>query len=140
MGHGIARLAALGVTLAFTWASLAYAAPAAGPPPAPALNVAMYKGVDRDKLILDGAKREGKVSIYSGMIENQALRPLVDAFEKKYSFVDVEYWRGDSRAMLQKLLAEQRARRIIRDIFESTRSARVIRKAGAGVAVTSSSA
>jgi ABC-type Fe3+ transport system substrate-binding protein len=140
MGHGIARLAALGVALALTWASLAYAAPAAGPPPAPALNIAMYKGVDRDKLILDGAKREGKVSIYSGMIENQALRPLVDAFEKKYPFVDVEYWRGDSRAMLQKLLAEQRARRIIGDIFESTGGAEVIVKAGAVVPFTSPSA
>ena len=63
---------------------------------APALNIATYKGADREKLILDGAKREGKVSIYSGMIENQALRPLVEAFEKKYPFVDVEYWRGDS--------------------------------------------
>ena len=63
---------------------------------APALNIATYKGADREKLILDGAKREGKVSVYSGMIENQALRPLVEAFEKKYPFVDVEYWRGDS--------------------------------------------
>jgi iron(III) transport system substrate-binding protein len=63
---------------------------------APAVNIATYKGVDREKLIIDGAKREGKVSIYSGMIENQALRPLVEAFERKYPFVDVEYWRGDS--------------------------------------------
>ena len=62
---------------------------------APAVNIATYKGPDREKLVLDGAKREGKVSIYSGMIENQALRPLVEAFEKKYPFVDVEYWRGD---------------------------------------------
>ena len=87
---------------------------------APAVNIATYKGPDREKLILDGAKREGKVSIYSGMIENQALRPLVEAFEKKYPFVDVEYWRGDSRAMVQKLFSEQRARRIVGDLFEST--------------------
>ena len=40
---------------------------------APSVNIATYKGPDREKLILDGAKREGKVSIYSGMIENQAL-------------------------------------------------------------------
>ena len=58
------------------------------------------------------------------MIENQALRPLVDAFEKKYPFVDVEYWRGDSRAMVQKLLSEQRARRIVGDIFEFDRRRR----------------
>src|SRR5258706_16318797 len=74
------------------------------------------------------------------MIENQALRPLVDAFEKKYPFVDVEYWRGDSRAMLQKLLAEQRARRIIGDIFESTGGAAGIVKARPVGPVTSPSA
>ena len=98
---------------------------------APSLNIATYKGADREKLILDGAKREGKVSVYSGMIENQALRPLVEAFEKKYPFVDVEYWRGDSRAMVQKLLSEQRARRVVGDIFESTGGAEVVIRAGA---------
>ena len=98
---------------------------------APAVNIANYKGPDRAALILDGAKRDGKLLVYSGMIENQALRPLVEAFKKKYPFVAAEYWRGDSRAMLQKLLAEQRARRIIGDIFESTGGAEVIVKAGA---------
>jgi ABC-type Fe3+ transport system substrate-binding protein len=107
---------------------------------APAPNIATYKGADREKLILDGAKREGKVSIYSGMIENQALRPLVEAFEKKYPFVDVEYWRGDSRAMVQKLLSEQRARRIVGDIFESTGGAEVVIRAGASQPIWSPSA
>jgi ABC-type Fe3+ transport system substrate-binding protein len=107
---------------------------------APAINIATYKGADREKLILEGAKRERKVSVYSGMIENQALRPLVEAFEKKYPFVDVEYWRGDSRAMVQKLLSEQRARRIIGDIFESTGGAEAVIRAGASQPIWSPSA
>ena len=107
---------------------------------APAVNIATYKGPDRETLILDGAKREGKVSIYSGMIENQALRPLVEAFEKRYPFVDVEYWRGDSRAMVQKLFSEQRARRVIGDIFKSTGGAEVVIRAGASQPIWSPSA
>jgi len=107
---------------------------------APAINIATYKGADREQLILEGARREGKLSVYSGMIENQALRPLVDAFKTKYPFVAAEYWRGDSRAMLQKLLSEQRARRTIGDIFESTGGAEVIVKAGAVVPFYSPSA
>ncbi len=107
---------------------------------ADATNIAVYKGPDRAALILDGAKREGKVVIYSGMIENQALRPLVEAFKKKYPFVAVDYWRGDSRAMVQKLLTERRAGRIIGDIFESTGGAETVSKAGAAQAFASPSA
>jgi hypothetical protein len=49
---------------------------------APASNIATYKGADRDSSILAGARREGKVVFYSGMIENQALRPIADALKK----------------------------------------------------------
>ena len=54
---------------------------------APAVNIATYKGPVRATLILDGAKREGKVSIYSGMIENQALRPLGTVMATKRGFM-----------------------------------------------------
>jgi iron(III) transport system substrate-binding protein len=94
-------------------------------------NIATYKGADRQALILDGAKREGKVVFYSGMIENQALRPMADAFKRKYPFVSVDYYRGDSRALVLKALTEQRARRVIGDIVESTGGAEVLTKAGA---------
>lgn len=98
--------------------------------PAP-INIATYKGADREQLLLAGARKEGKVVFYSGMIENQALRPLVEAFKKKYPFVAVEYWRGDSRGLVQKALTERRAQRFIGDIVESTGGAEVLIKAGA---------
>ena len=98
--------------------------------PAPT-NLATYKGADRDSLILAGAKREGKVAFYSGMIENQALRPMADAFKKKYPFIAVEYWRGDSRALVQKALTERRAGRVTGDILESTGGAEALIRAGA---------
>ena len=98
---------------------------------APAPNIATYNGPDREQLILAGAKREGKVAFYSGMIENQALRPIADAFKKKYPFVGVDYWRGDSRALVQKTLTERRAGRVTGDILESTGGAEALIKAGA---------
>ena len=98
---------------------------------APAPDIATYKGPDREQLILAGAKREGKVVFYSGMIENQALRPIADAFKKKYPFVAVEYWRGDSRSLVQKAFTERRAARVIGDILESTGGAQALIRANA---------
>ena len=109
-------------------AAAALAAPRAH---AAAVDVAIYKGADREALILEGAKREGKVAFYSGMIENQALRPMADAFKKKYPFMSVDYYRGDSRSLVLKALTEQRARRVIGDVIESTGGAEALSKAGA---------
>ena len=65
-----------------------------------------YKGPDRQKLLEGGARKEGTVVIYSGMIVNQLLRPLAAAFEKKYPFIKTIYWRGDGNQILVKVLAE----------------------------------
>jgi iron(III) transport system substrate-binding protein len=104
---------------------------AAGRTHAAAIDIATYKGADREALILEGAKREGKVAFYSGMIENQALRPMADAFKKKYPFVSIDYYRGDSRSLVLKALTEQRARRVIGDVIESTGGAEALTKAQA---------
>lgn len=99
--------------------------------------IATYKGADRQALILEGARREGKVAFYSGMIENQALRPMAEAFKKKYPFIAVDYYRGDSRSLVLKSLTEQRARRVVGDIVESTGGAEALSKAGAVVPFSS---
>jgi len=97
----------------------------------PPSDIATYQGADRMARILEGAKREGRVAFYSGMIENQALRPMADAFKRKYPFIAVDYWRGDSRALVQKALTERRAARVTGDILESTGGAEALIRAGA---------
>ena len=47
-------------------------------------DILTYKGPDRDQKLLEGAKKEGQVVLYSALIANQALRPLAEAFMKKY--------------------------------------------------------
>lgn len=95
----------------------------AAPLPAGAMTaqeVLLYKGADRQKVLEEGAKKEGKLTIYSSLTVNQALRPMVNAFNKKYPFVKAEFWRGDTRKISQKVLAEMRANALQADLLESS--------------------
>jgi iron(III) transport system substrate-binding protein len=83
-------------------------------------NLAMYRGPDREQRILDGARKEAEVTIYSSMIVDQALRPIVDGFEAKYPFVTAKYVRDDPPQQLQKLMAESHAGHMVADVVEST--------------------
>jgi iron(III) transport system substrate-binding protein len=109
----------------FIWCSLAIVgALATAPGDASAQNAAdnpaMYRGPDREQRLLEGARKEGQVTVYSSMIVDQALRPLVEGFQKKYPFVKAQYVRDDPPQQLQKLMAEARAGRMVADVLEST--------------------
>jgi iron(III) transport system substrate-binding protein len=86
----------------------------------PLENILLYKGADRQQKLIDGAKKEGAVVIYEAMIVNQAMRPLAAAFEKKYPFIRLTYWRADSEDIVQKVAAEVRAKNIVADVVEGT--------------------
>src|SRR5438552_10333108 len=81
-------------------------------------EILSYKGPDRQKVLEDGARKEGTVVLYSGMIVNQLLRPLTDAFEKKYPFIRTRYWRGDANQIVVKVHAEIRANALVADLVE----------------------
>ena len=83
-------------------------------------SVLTYKGPDREQKLLSGAKQEGDVVFYSGMIVNQALRPVTVAFQKKYPFIKMTFWRGDSEDIATKVSAEMRANNPAADIIEGT--------------------
>src|SRR3982074_532025 len=98
-------------------AALVLAGPAAAQT---APDILTYRGADRSQRILDGARREGQVVLYSAMIVNQALRPVADAFMKKYPFVKMRFWRADSEDIAAKLSAEIRANNVVADLAEGT--------------------
>ena len=79
-----------------------------------------YRGADRAQVLLEGAKREGQVVFYSGMIANQALRPLAEGFNKKYPGVKMTYWRADTEEMIAKVVAEVKANNVVGDVLEGT--------------------
>ena len=99
-------------------AAIVFAAPGIGT--ARAQNILLSHAPDRDKAILDGARKEGQVVFYSAMIVNQALRPLADAFMKKYPFIKMTFWRGDTEEIIDKLGAEERAHNVVADVAEGT--------------------
>jgi ABC-type Fe3+ transport system substrate-binding protein len=81
-------------------------------------EIAMLAGPERQRILEEGARQEGAVTIYSGLTIDAILRPLVEAFARKYPFVKAEYWRSDSRPLIQKALAEQRTSHVIGDVLE----------------------
>ena len=83
-------------------------------------NPAMYRGPDREQRLIEGARNEGQVTVYSSMIADQALRPILNGFEAKYPFVKPQYVRDDPPQQLQKVMAESRAGRMVADVLEST--------------------
>jgi iron(III) transport system substrate-binding protein len=67
--------------------------------------------------VIEGAKREGKLVIYTG-VERAAAQILVNAFEKKYPFIAAETVRASSSKLATRLDAEIEANRVGGDIIE----------------------
>src|SRR3972149_9011880 len=66
--------------------------------PSAAADLASYTGTDRERLLLEGAKREGKVGWYTTLAAEQN-KQLAAAFEAKYPGVRVETFRTGSSAL-----------------------------------------
>jgi len=73
-----------------------------------------------DPAMLDAARKEGQVVWYSGLIVNQIVRPMVAAFEAKYSGIKVQYSRASDTETAVKILNEARAHRVQADVFDAT--------------------
>jgi len=63
----------------------------------------------------EGAKREGKVVFYCGMVFPD-VRALADGFQKKYPFVKLEHYRAGENKILEKLLTEKRGGKTFADV------------------------
>ena len=82
-------------------------------------DLARYKGADRDKVLLDVAKAEGKVVWYTSLAGG-SYKALVAAFEKKYTSIKVEVYRAGSKDIAPKIINEAQAGRYLADAVEST--------------------
>ncbi len=83
-----------------------------------AAELALYKGQDREKILLEGAKKEGQVVFYTS--NTWVAGPVAQEFEKKYPFVKANVWRSDSKALLKRLSEELAAARYIGDVVETS--------------------
>jgi iron(III) transport system substrate-binding protein len=81
-------------------------------------DLAVYNGADREQMLAAGAKKEGKIVWYTALAGN-SYRDLAKAFETKYG-VSVEAYRGTSKDLISKFLAEAQAKRYLMDVAESS--------------------
>jgi iron(III) transport system substrate-binding protein len=86
--------------------------------PMSAAELALHKGADREKILLEGAKKEGQVVFYTS--NTWIAGPVAQEFEKKYPFVKANVWRSDSKALLKRLSEELTAGRYIGDVVETS--------------------
>ena len=104
-------LAAAGVLFALA-VSLAHAQV-----PTESAKIAQMQGADRQQRLVEGAKKEGELTLYtSAPVDDVAV--LTGAFEKKYG-VKVKVWRAGSEKVMQRAVTEARAGRFDVDIIDT---------------------
>jgi iron(III) transport system substrate-binding protein len=74
-----------------------------------------YKGPDREKRLLERAKQEGTLTVYTSLAPSEA-QPMAQAFEKKYG-IKVELWRALSERVVQRTVSEAKAGRHSVDVI-----------------------
>ena len=81
-------------------------------------ELALYQGADREKILLEGAKKEGQLTFYTS--NTWVAGPVTQEFEKRYPFVKANVWRSDSKGLLRRLSEEQAAGRYLADVVETS--------------------
>jgi iron(III) transport system substrate-binding protein len=82
-----------------------------------AAELAAYTGADRQQRLLEGARKEGALSIYTSA-QSDDMGALVGGFEKKYG-LKTTTWRAGSEKVLQRAVTEARGNRHTVDIIET---------------------
>jgi iron(III) transport system substrate-binding protein len=81
-------------------------------------ELALYKGKDRETILLEGAKKEGQITFYTS--NTWVAGPVSQEFEKKYPFIKANVWRSDSKSLLKRLTEEHTAGRYLADVVETS--------------------
>src|SRR4026207_237198 len=87
--------------------------------PATIEELAKYLGADREQLLYNGAKSEGKITWYTSLAGG-SFKAMGSALEKKYPGVTVEAFRASGSELTIKLEEESKAGRNIADAIETT--------------------
>jgi iron(III) transport system substrate-binding protein len=70
-----------------------------------------------DAALVEAARKEGRVVWYTTLIVNQFVRPLTEAFEKKYG-IKVDYVRADSTEVGLRIVNEGQSGKMLADVFD----------------------
>ena len=86
-------------------------------PNATAADVALYAGPDRQQKLIEGAKKEGELNLYTSA-QADDIGAVAAAYEKKYG-IKVIMWRSSSENVLRRAVTEARANRRTMDVAET---------------------
>ena len=77
--------------------------------------IANYIGVDRQRMLEEGAKREGELLLYT---TGTQIAPLMNRFAQKYPFIKLKFFRAGSSEVSQRVTLEYKAGYFAVDAFE----------------------
>jgi iron(III) transport system substrate-binding protein len=108
------------VTAIFVSVSLAGSAWSQGARPQTAADLGKYSGADRERLLYEGAKKEGKLVWYTSLTP---YKEIAKNFETRYPGVTVESYRAAATNLATRIIGEAQARRYIADTIETSQGA-----------------
>ncbi len=85
--------------------------------PKAAADLAKYTGADRERVLYEGAKKEGKFVWYTSL---STYKEMAKSFESKYPGVTVEFYRAPATNLATRIVSEAQARRYNVDAIETT--------------------
>jgi iron(III) transport system substrate-binding protein len=105
------------VSLSVLMLLIVAAAGFAGSAPMTISQIALYQGADREKILIEGAKKEGAFTLYDS---HTWFRTIAKEFEKKYPFIKVSEFRTDGRNLIKRALEEIKSGQYIADVIATT--------------------
>ena len=72
---------------------------------------------EREKKLVEGAKKEGEMVWYTNSGIENATR-YIQAFKKKYPFINANFWRSKTRQVTQRIVAEANAGKHLVDVIK----------------------
>ena len=80
-------------------------------------QVALHQGADREKILIEGAKKEGAFMLYGS---HSWYRTMAKEFEKRYPFIKTTEYRADGRTLIKRAIEENKAGQYIADVIATT--------------------
>ena len=104
----------------FIAALFVLAFPSLAPAQSAASPLKQYEGLrgkDREQKLGEGAKKDGRLVVYSFTAVDQ-LQPLLEEFQKRYPFIKTEHYRANATGVFNKFATEARAGQTLADVID----------------------
>ena len=82
-----------------------------------------------DKALIEAAKKEGQVTWYTVQIVDQIVRPVIEAFERKYG-IPVNYVRANSTEIGLRVINEAKAGRVQASVIDGVQTTVMLKREG----------